>query len=281
VEAPRLPQSDPDARESWSQADDAVLLAGIRRGVEAAVAEFVARYAPMLVGIARRRGLGHGDVSTVVVDFLDTAALRLAGIAGRIPHSLPAYLAVSFRRRLDLDWRTAKRRDMRESRMATEIASGKQRAIAETSSEYVIRTTAGIDAGGTDADVDPGEAQLLREQLALALAKGVDDEDRRLLGYLADRMPQREIAEIFGITHGNARVRILRLRERLAGVAREYINTLPANEAIVLSRFLERGPRRSVRDAEHARPPDRESKRAQSPPAGNPGTTGNRGASHE
>ncbi len=281
MEAPRLQQSDPDGRERWREADDAALLAGMRRGVQAAVAEFVDRFSPMLVGIARRRGLRSGDINTAVVDFLDTAAMRLADMTERIPHSLTAHLIVSFRRRLNFEWRTARRRELRESMMATEIARGTQRAIAESCSEYMVRLASGADGDGADSDPDPGDGQILREQLALAIDKAIGDDDRLLLGYLADRMPQREIAQIFGITHGNARIRILRLRERLVRIARAYINTLPATEGIALARFLERAPRR-VRDTEQAHPPDDESARSRSyPPAHPQDSAVNRGASHE
>lgn len=280
MEAPRLPQIDPDAVECWSAADDAALIAGMRRGVEAAIDEFVDRYTPMLIGVARRRGLRGGDLIMAVLDFLDSAAMRLAIEASRVPDPLPPWLVVSFRHRLRDEWRAEERRKARELRMATDIGRGTQRVVAESCSEYAIRLTAGVD--GPDPAEDAATRQVLREKLAIALDKGLSEGERQLLGYLADRMPQREIARILGITHGNARVRILRLRERLVRLARAYISSLPAAEGIALASFLDRPPRRAVRDTEHARPPDDGATRAQPQhPASNPGSAGNRGASHE
>ena len=280
MEAPRLPQSDPDAVESWSAANDAELIAGMRRGVEAAIDEFVDRYTPMLVGVAKRRGLRGGNLITAVMDFLDSAAMRLAVEGSRIPDPLPPWLVLSFRHRLRDEWRAEERRKARESLMATDIGRGSQRAVAETCSEYAIRLTAGID------EPDSGEGSVtwlaLREALAIAIEKGLSEGDRQLLGYLADRMPQRDIADILGITHGNARVRILRLRERLVRLARVHINTLPTADGIALASFLDRPPRRMVLDAERARPPDDGPARAQSQHAArNPGPAGNRGATNE
>jgi RNA polymerase sigma factor (sigma-70 family) len=281
VEAPRFPDGPSDEAESWIAADDATLLKGVRRGVEAAFAEFVTRYSPMLLGIARHRGLGRSDASTAVVDFLDASAMRLAESADRVPRSLPAYLAVSFRRRLNLDWRTAKRREALESMLATDVGRGTQRAIAETCSEYVIRLTSGSGNEGTGDDHDAGSTAELRERVALVLDNAVNSEERRLLGYLADRMPQREIAELLGITHGNARIRILRLRDRLAGIAREYINTLPAEEGIALARFLSRGPRRPTPNAGHARPPSPALRQKPGSSARGDNSVRNRGTSDE
>jgi len=275
-----LPQSDHDAVESWSAVDDAALIAGMRRGLEAAIVEFVDRYTPMLIGIARRRGLRGGNLITAVMDFLDSAAMRLAVEASRVPDPLPPWLVVSFRHRLRDDWRAERRRQARELLIATDIGRGTQRVVAESCSEYAIRLTEGTD--GPDPTEGAATWQVLREALAIALDKGVSEGERQLLGYLADRMPQREIADILGITHGNARVRILRLRARLVQLARAHVNSLPVADGITLARFLERPPRRTVRDAEHARLPDHGPARAQSrQSARNPDDAGDRGSTHD
>ena len=274
MEAPRLPQSDHESMDGWSEADDATLVDGMRRGTEAAVEEFVDRYMPMLVGVARRRGLRGGNLITAVMDFLDSAAMRLAIEVSRIPDPLAPYLVVSFRNRLRDDWRAEERRKARERRMATDLGRGQQRVIAESCSEYALRLTAGVDGDGAEAEQSLASWQTLREGLAIALEKEMTEGERQLLGYLADRMPQREIADILGIAHGNARVRILRLRERLVRAARAHINSLPVNEGIALASFLERSPGKLVRDRERVRPPDDS---AQGPPqrsARNPGSTG-------
>lgn len=256
MEAPRDSGFDSEAKQGWRAADEATLLDGMRRRADAAFAEFLARFHAMLIAIARRRGLTRSEAETVAVEFLDAAALRLAATPTRIPNSLTAYLLVSFQQRLRLDWRTARRRDLLDRKIATEIGRGTQSAIAETCSQYVVRLTSGDGGESDDEELDPRERTSLRKRLALAIDECLDDDERVLLGYLADRMPQREIAEIFGIKHGSVRMRIQRLRARLVQIAIDYINTLPTEESILLAQFLDRPPRRLIRDGQRARPPD-------------------------
>ena len=266
MESPRLPEQHADTPENWARVEDALLLVGMRRGIEAAVAEFFNRFAPMLNGIARRRGMGRGDRFVAVHEFLDDAAQRLIHLPGSVPRSLPPYLSASFRRRLARDKQVAQRRAEREELMATEIGQATQRAVAESCSEYSIRLTDGIEAGKAGDGLAAGRVQQVREELALALNEGLNEDDRQLLGYVADRMPQREIGELFGIAHGSARMRILRLRERLGRIARAYINTLPSADAIVLNRLLAAPRFRGARDEANAHPPDERQARATTSP---------------
>jgi hypothetical protein len=53
------------------------------------------------------------------------------------------------------------------------------------------------------------------ERLSRVLDAGLNVDERRMLRWVGASIPQRLIAEWLGITHNAARVRVLRLRERL------------------------------------------------------------------
>jgi hypothetical protein len=66
-------------------------------------------------------------------------------------------------------------------------------------------------------------------------------DERRVLGYLAERVPQRLIAEWTGVSHDAMRKRILRLRVRLRAEVLRYAETLPTRERTEVMRALGRG----------------------------------------
>lgn len=123
---------------------------------------------------------------------------------------------------------------------------GRQRVVAEGLSEYALRSARPPDtANGTAAGPDDprsGEAMVTtreaRTALAHALARLMTPEERQIMGQVAEHYPQREIAASFGVGPSGMRMRLLRLRERLAREAAHYISALPAEEGILLARFL-------------------------------------------
>ena len=223
----------------WRRCDDATLVAGMRSGWEPAYAEFCARYVAMLSGLARRAGVGPDDRSMRVTEFLDDAALRLGCSTLPTPRSMAAYLVAGFRARLAQAARGEKRRQSRENGLTAEIGTGSERAVAESVSAYSIACTAGpdVDSAGTiESGKEAGHG--VRCRLVETLLGAASDSERKMLGLMAQRMPQREIAELLGVTPGAIRVRILRLRERLRQEAMAYANTVSVDDALALQRIL-------------------------------------------
>lgn len=223
----------------WRRCDDATLVVGMRNGWEAAYAEFCGRFVALLSGLARRGGIRPEDRPALLIEFLDDAAMRLGCSAFPMPRSLVAYLAASFRARLAQEVRGKTRRQRRNDGLTMEIGGGSERAVAESVSAYSIACTAGpeADAIGTTGDGD-NASDGIRGRLVVALLSAVSESERTMLGLMAQRMPQREIAEMLGVTPGAIRVRILRLRERLWREAVAYANTVPVKEGLALQRIL-------------------------------------------
>jgi hypothetical protein len=84
--------------------------------------------------------------------------------------------------------------------------------VREVVSEASIRASA-----GPAAEAPPLSPVL--ERLSRIIDAGITDEERQILRWVSASIPQRLIAEWLGITHNAARVRVLRLRERLIEVA--------------------------------------------------------------
>ena len=222
----------------WSGGDDATLVAGLRAGWESAYAEFLDRFMPALAALAQRRGFSAGEARTLATEFLADASMRL-GESARfpLPRSLRAYLIQSFRHRLAMDARGAGRRRRRLSGLLGDVGGGAERAVAECSSEYAIRAARGDSAfADTDADHSRGDAD--RVALVDALLGAVSTDERRILGYLAERLPQREIAQRLGTSPGAMRNRIMRLRQRLRRLAASWATDRPAAAGMPLLRLL-------------------------------------------
>jgi RNA polymerase sigma factor (sigma-70 family) len=220
----------------WSAVDDAALLAALARGIEPAIAEFYRRFIDVLIAVARRHGVAAGERRARASEFLDDAALRLADWRHAAPRSLVAYLATSFRRRLGMDWRAERRATQRHGATLSEVADGSQWVVAEMCSEYAIRSATSPDEAAVDEE--RGLPDETRTGLAQALWEAMSAEEQHMMGYLAERYPQREIAERLGLTPSATRVRILRLRQRLRKAAAQYVATLPTQDGIALARIL-------------------------------------------
>lgn len=228
--------------DDWHQCDDATVVAGMRRGWDQAYAEFFDRYTRLLTRLAQRRGLPAGARMELVLEFLDDMALRLGRSVLPVPRDLAGYLATSFRHRMGLHWRHEEQQARRLEGMLSDTGAAAEPAVAESLSEYAVRSTESADRHDSDDESDldrPRQRQReVREALAQALLEAATEEERTTLGYLAEGLPQRDIAHLLGITPGAARVRIHRLRERLRRTASEYANARPVAEGLLLARLL-------------------------------------------
>ena len=235
-----------DAWQSWRDADDAQLVAGMRRGIGAAFAEVFRRIAPMLTAMARRRRVPDADRDCVVTEYLEDTLLKLAAHHRRAPSPLGPYLATGFRRRLISLWRQRTAAEGRDQTLTGYTTEG-ERVVAESLSAYAMNAAAGWgEESNPESDAATDPVGLARLELARALSGTMNAEERRIMGHVAERYPQREIAAVFGVAPTAMRVRIHRIRERLLAAAAQYIGDLPVTDGIRLARFLEAPRARSI-----------------------------------
>ena len=232
VELPNGADPPDESPAAWS---DATLVARLRERDERACAELYARFAPLLMDEARRRRVDAASRSEVVMDTITQAAMVLLRSGTPVPGSLTGYLVTSLRRRVVNLVRDAQARARRLDGLAVEMGS----------------TPAGD--GGATADPAAPVPRAIAE-LARILDQHLKDDERQLLAWLGDRVPQREIAEWVGSSYGAVRVRVLRLRERLREVARRHAATLPPDERVLLERYLSAIPPRIPSRPPAARP---------------------------
>jgi DNA-directed RNA polymerase specialized sigma24 family protein len=217
------------AERRWS---DEALLDAMRRNDAGAFREFFERFSPLLAALAGSCGIGTDRRDEVVTEFLDDVAMHLALASTAVPRSVASYLATSFRNRAKKVARALRVSEALPSAYLVD-GGGSERIVATLASEDAVRASHGPDWDG------PGLSVAI-ERLALELERGLDAEERQLLALLGERVPQREIAEWLGTTHGALRVRVTRLRARLADAAVRYAWRLEGAERAALDRFFAR-----------------------------------------
>ena len=225
-EAPN--DSPPDRR--WS---DAALVEGMRRNEPGSFREFFERFQPLVAALARVAPIAEAEREERIVEFLDDAALRLSVVSATVPRSIAAYLAASFRRRTLNGARDRRCRERLRHAYAADAGASSERVVASASSESAIRASHG-------PGWEPGALAPAIERLALELERGLTVEERQMLAWLAQRVPQREIASWLGITHGALRARVTRLRARLSDAAVRYAFRIDGSDRAELDRFFKR-----------------------------------------
>jgi RNA polymerase sigma factor (sigma-70 family) len=189
----------------------------------------------MLRGLAVQARVPADEAGAAALDALSHVAMRLRAGTGPAPSRLAAYLARVLYRIVKTGARGALRHRALELSVSEEAAAGSaERVIRAASSEYAVRACL-----GPGAEAALGLTPAL-QRLAAALDLALDDPERRALRMLGDGLPQREIAEALGITHGAVRTRITRLRQRLVRAALAYASTAPPADAAEVRRLLRR-----------------------------------------
>ena len=224
-------------RIAWEQE----LVAGMRRDEPEAYQEFFRYYRPLLMAEARRLRIQPALCHEVVDECLDDVAMRLRRYTTAVPRSLVPYLIRALRiHRYAL--RRRERRQFDGERDAQTIEDGAVTPLVSSVSQAALRAGAGPDGMCTPAST-------ALERLASMIEEGLSSEEEMILSWVSRWVPQSEIAEWLGITHGAVRNRIMRLRARLKEVALGHAAAFTGRERIELAEFFRR-TFATARDAE-------------------------------
>lgn len=214
--------------------EDTELVSRLMRGDEAAILELNARYAPLLLRQAKRRGLGPAERRELVGEMLTDVVLHLLAPGARTPLRLRGYLVATLDRRL-IDRR---RRELSAPALV-ELAHVEE-AVATVAADPVERQ-----------DDEAASGSAAAHALAATLRRAMGDDDCELLLWIGERIPQRVIAEWLQMTDGALRTYVSRLRKRLREVARGHVATLPEGERVALARYFEQFPAVGSAAAQH------------------------------
>lgn len=215
--------------------DGRSLVLAMRRGEAAAFTAFVERYQRLLLHYAARAGLRGGDADELVTTVLGDAVIAFLEPRARMPDDVAFYLIGCFRHRMLNERRDGERRARRVREAAAEGDWGDGVERAALCSEDARRASRGPE---WDAAAPPTAAGLTA--LARRLSESLTDDERRMLAWDSEDVPQREIAVRLGITHAAVRQRLRRLRARLRAASEQYAAALDGDGGRVVRRFLRR-----------------------------------------
>ena len=210
---------------------EAELVAGVQRGDERAMTLLCSQYTPILRREAARLGARGLERDELVADALRGVVQSLTRPGSASPRSLTPYVLVTLRNAWRRALRAARRQAARERALYQELLT--RPAGADASDALDDARSASADGGAS------GYARALGT-LADVLRAELTDDERQILTWLSDYVPQREIADWLGMSHGALRTRVHRLRERLRSVGRRHAETLAPAEQRELERFFRR-----------------------------------------
>jgi len=213
---------------------DAALIDAMRASVPEAWLEFDARFRPLLERYAARVGIPRWEWSACITEVLDDEALRLVERVREMPQHLSAYLVRAVHNRHLAMKRAAARRERRYAQA--------QGTIEENDGALHL-----VISDHTRHACDP---QRVREEacasptgvarFAQLLSQRLTDDERQILAWVAEGIPQRVIGEWLGINREAAKKRIARLCRRLRVAAAEVSEALPADARREIDRLIQR-----------------------------------------
>lgn len=209
------------------------LVAGIRRGNERAIHDLFILYSPLLRDQARKMSVPAGECASLVETVLGDVAIHLSEV-DVAPRDLAQYLVNALRNRARNQHRNERRHRAIDEAAYGEYGESNERIVAECHSEYGMRTARPID----EAHDAPLRSAI--SKLALRSAKELTRDEVTMMVGIGRHVPLRDLAEQLGLSHGAARVRASRLRERFLKLAMQYMRTLEASEKRELLRFFRR-----------------------------------------
>ena len=213
---------------------DAALVDAMRASVPEAWTEFDSRFRPLLERYAARIGIPRWEWSSCITEVLDDEALRLIERSREVPQQMTAYLIRAVRNRHLALKRAAMRRDNRYAGAASAAASP-ERSVGSLVSEHTRRA---CEPPRVSEEQQPAPTGAMR--LAELLSARLSEEERQMLAWVAEGVPQRVIAEWLGINREAAKKRIARLCCRLRGAAEALKAELPPDTRREVDRLLHR-----------------------------------------
>lgn len=213
---------------------DAALVDAMRASVPEAWAEFDARFRPLLERYAARIGIPRWEWSCCITEVLDDEALRLIERSREMPQQMAAYLIRAVRNRHLALKRAAMRRDNGYVGAADAEASS-EGSIGQLVSEH---TRQACEPPRVSEELQTGTSGATR--LAELLNARLSDEERQMLSWVAEGVPQRVIGDWLGINREAAKKRIARLCRRLRAVATALTAELPPDTRREIDRLLQR-----------------------------------------
>jgi DNA-directed RNA polymerase specialized sigma24 family protein len=217
---------------------DHALVGAMRDGDDWAFGEFLARFRPLMLAYAEGR-IPEALIAECVDDVLEDAAIDLAEPRSAVPTQLRAYLVGAVRRRhLALHRSGTRRRRWYEeaARAALCTNDGREGVVPSVCAESTIAASRGADV------VESGEPSAV-QQLALAMDHELDDETRRILAWIGQSVPHRQIAAWLGKSYEATTKQIWRLCRRLERAAPAYAAAMPPAAQRELERFFRRAQR--------------------------------------
>lgn len=208
------------------------IVAGMKRGEPGAFRAFVERYQRLLLHYARRAGIRGADADELVSTVIGDAAVSLLQEGTRAPGDVALYVIGAFRHRLFYEQRGEERRERLVRESLVEPAGEGDEPVA-LCSESALRASQGLEW-------EPAPPAAGLSYLSRMLSASLSDDERRMLTWESEDVPQREIAERLGISHAAARQRLKRLKERLRATAERYAAGLEGDSGRVVRRFLRR-----------------------------------------
>lgn len=208
------------ARRAARALDDGALLDAMAATSPWAWLEFDERFRPLLERYAVHAEIPVAEWPVCIAEVLAVEGTRLTLPGVERPRSLRAYLVRCVRNR----YLRLKRAAVVRERYYGEIAGQMdgERVVRTLSSEYALRSSAGALAPPDD---DPYAAAAAR--LTDALTRDLGSDDLALLGWAAECIPHRTIAEWTGASYEATTKRIWRLCQRLRKRAVEIVAAWP------------------------------------------------------
>jgi DNA-directed RNA polymerase specialized sigma24 family protein len=213
---------------------DVALVASMRDGMPEAWFEFDARFRPLLEHYARRIGIPRWEASVCITEVLDDQALVLVDGTRGVPQHLSAYLVRALRNRFLELKRAAERRRHHYAR-AGDVSPHEEGLVSNLMSEHARRASEPLRVSE-----DIGAPSRALARFATLLAARMTDEERQMLGWVAESVPHRTIAAWLGISREAAKKRAARLARRLRGLAAEVSAQLSPNDQQAVENLLRR-----------------------------------------